>query len=134
MHFNTKLIPLENPYKPIIKKDLHVSFTKTSRSRYIILTVLGEKREKAALNVRAKGVSGKAEKEIIKPVSNEEKKVVTPSLQPKEAVKPATPVHERKISKKELAENITNKINAKSENKEYISDDQFFDDFFADDE
>ncbi len=93
-----------------------------------------EKREKAALNVRAKGVSGKAEKEIIKPVSNEEKRVVAPSLQPKEAVKPATPVHERKISKKELAENITNKINAKSENKEYISDDQFFDDFFADDE
>lgn len=48
MHFNTKLIPLENPYKPINKKDLHVSFTKTSRSRYIILTILGEKREKAA--------------------------------------------------------------------------------------
>lgn len=43
-----KLIPLENPYKPIIKKDLHVSFTKTSRRRYIILTVLGESREKAA--------------------------------------------------------------------------------------
>ena len=48
MHFNTKLIPLENPYKPIIKKDLYVSFTKTSRRRYIILTVLGKSRDKAA--------------------------------------------------------------------------------------
>ena len=47
MHFNTKLIPLENPYKPIIKKDLHVSFTKTSRSRYIILTVLGKKKRES---------------------------------------------------------------------------------------
>lgn len=48
IHFWCKLTPIENLYKPIIKNDLHLSFTKTSRSWYIILNILGKKEKSAS--------------------------------------------------------------------------------------
>ena len=106
-----------------------------------------EKKEREALNVKTKGGTKqevnqvkpeveptgdkKKEKAIVKPKAKEEIK----PIKPKEEVKPATPRSERKINKRELAANITNKVNEKkTKPREYVSDDQFFDDFFSDDE
>ena len=105
-----------------------------------------ERKEKANLNIRSKGISTKTsetklekEEKPKETIKNVDKSKIEPEKQvkeKKEEIKPAKAVHERKISKKEIANNVTNKVNesGKSENKEYVSDDQFFDDFFADDE
>ena len=115
-----------------------------------------EKKEKEMLNVKSKGGSSlpvdnavkpeptvsaqPAKPEPAKPIVKEEKKEVKVQEKVKEeSVKPATPKNERKIDKKDLAAKITSKVNkvAKEEKQEesndYITDDQFFDDFFADD-
>ena len=72
----------------------------------------------------------KKEKPTVKKAETKETK--------KETAKPKT---EAKVDKQDLAAKITNKVNDKAkkekasiETKEHISDDQFFDDFFADDE
>lgn len=123
-----------------------------------------EKKEKAALSAKSKGASkdvimpSLADTEPIAVPAKPKKKEVKVALEKetaplkeetkeikkevkndklKEEIKPAKAVHERKINKKDLAANITNKVNEgtlKIEPKEYVSDDQFFDDFFADDE
>ena len=105
-----------------------------------------ERKEKANLNIRSKGISTKTsetklekEEKPKETIKNVDKSKIEPEKQvkeKKEEIKPAKAVHERKISKKEIANNVTNKVNesGKSENKEYVSDDQFLDDFFADDE
>ena len=98
-----------------------------------------EKKEKDNLNVKAKSTSTSPildDETKVSLEANEKKDIVSPAKEEKKEIKPAKPVHERKISRKELADKITNKVNegVKSENKEHVSDDQFFDDFFADDE
>jgi len=124
-----------------------------------------EKKEKANLNIKAKGGSTKEETPIpivpAKPKKDKNQEIskepqsVKKEEKPNKAIKeekakevktpvPAKPRNERKIGKKDLAAKITSNINenAKKENKsasepetkEYISDDQFFDDFFSDDD
>ena len=81
-----------------------------------------------------------SEKKVEKQVKPQIKKEKIKEEKPKEEkIVPAKPKNERKINKQDLAAKITSKVNetAKKEiinTKENISDDQFFDDFFADDE
>ena len=102
-----------------------------------------EKKEKSKLNIQSKVMMNNQPQEKIKPITKtnsfstknkSNKQSISTKEQPK--IKPATPIHEHKINKKELVNNITNKVNqgTKPVNQGHISDDQFFDDFFADDE
>lgn len=108
-----------------------------------------EQKEKQQLNVRSKGGNKEVELPIITPKEEtvvEPKKTEKPrkNSKPKkdlakeelkkEGTKlPAKPKSERTIGKKDLAAKITTKVNETAK-QEYITDDQFFDDFFQDDD
>ena len=124
-----------------------------------------EKMEKKKLEVRAKGgnvsegaIPKKVKTEAALPNeiketddNNDESSSVTSNKVIKEEdsnksdskteiIVPAKPTNKHVISKKDLANKVTDKVNEKAKNintedkKNRVSDDQFFDDFFADDE
>ena len=119
-----------------------------------------EKKEKENLNIKAKGGASKeptissatSVDEIQKQITDEQidNKIAGEPVVQKPVV-PAKPRSERKINKTDLAAKITSRVNETAKPKpdllkpmepsevekpqnDYVTDDQFFDDFFADDD